>query len=179
MPFGISSAPEEFQRRLHEITAGLAGVEIIADDILIYGAGDTDEQASADHDQNLINLLQRAKENNLKKLKLRQKSVAYMGHLLTSQGLKPDPSKVEAVRKMAKLVNVNDVQRFIGFVNYLSRFLPRLSDLCEPLRRLTDNNAEWKWTKVHDEAVETIKHLISCAPIFAVLPTKRQSYHSM
>ena len=66
MPFGISSAPEEFRRRLHEITAGLAGVEVIADDILIYGAGDTDEQASADHDQNLINLLQRAKENNLK-----------------------------------------------------------------------------------------------------------------
>ena len=88
-----------------------------------------------------------------------------MGHLLTSQGLKPDPSKVEAVRKMPKLINVNDVQQFIGFVNYLSRFLPRLSDLCEPLRRLTDNNAEWKWTKVHDEAVETIKHLISCAPL--------------
>ena len=90
----------------------------IADDILIYGAGDTDEQASGDHDQNSISLLQRAKENNLKlnlkKLKLRQKSVAYMGHLLTSQGLKPDCSKVEAVRKMPKLVNVNDVQRFIG-----------------------------------------------------------------
>ena len=151
MTFGISSAPEKFQRQLHKITAGLAGVEVIADDILIYGAGDTDEQASSDHDQNLISLLQRAKENNLKfnlkKLKLRQKSVAYMGHLLTSQGLKPDPSKVEAVRKMPKLVNVNDMQRFIGFVNYLSRFLTRLSDLCEPLRRLTDNNAEWKWTK--------------------------------
>ena len=61
----------------------------LADDILIYGAGDTDERASADHDQNLVSLLQRAKENNmkfnLKKLKLRQKSVAYMGHLLTSQ----------------------------------------------------------------------------------------------
>ena len=122
------SPPEEFQRQLYEITAGLAGVEVIADDILIYGAGDTDKQASADHDQNLISLLQRAEENNLKfnlkKLKLRQKSVAYMEYLLTSQGLKPDPSKVEAVRKMPKLVNVNDVQRFIGFVNYLSRFLP-------------------------------------------------------
>ena len=66
---------------------------------------------------------------------------------------------------MPKLVNVNDVQRFIGFVNYLSRFLPRLSDLCKPLHRLTDNNAEWKWTKVHNGVVETIKHLISCAPL--------------
>ena len=101
MPFGISSAPEEFQRRFHEITAGLTGVEVIADDILIYGIGDTEEQASANHDQNMINLLERAKENNLKfnpkKLKLRQKSIAYMGHLLTTEGLKPDPSKVEAV----------------------------------------------------------------------------------
>ena len=71
-----------------QITAGLAGVKVIPNDILIYGAGDTDKQASADHDQNLISLLQRAKENNLKfnlkKLKLRQKSIICMGHLLTS-----------------------------------------------------------------------------------------------
>ena len=56
MCFGISSAPEEFQLRLHEITAGLTGVEVIADDILIYDIGDTEEQTSANHDQNTINL---------------------------------------------------------------------------------------------------------------------------
>ena len=169
MPFGISSAPEEFQRRLHEITAGLTGVEVIADDILIYGIGDIEEQASANHNQNMINLLERAKEINLKfnpkKLKLRQKSIAYMGHLLTTEGLKPHPSKVEAIQNMPELTNVNNVQSFIGFVNYLSRFLPKLSDICEPLRRLTDKNAEWLWTKVHNDAVETIKHLISREPL--------------
>ena len=57
---------------------------------------------------------------------------------------------------MPELTNVNDVQRFIGFVNHLSRFLPKLSDICEPLRRLTDKNAEWLWTKVHNDAVETL-----------------------
>ena len=169
MPFGISSAPEEFQRRLHEVTVGLTGVEVVADDILVYGVGDTDEQANANHDQNLLELLQRAQECNLKfnlkKLKLRKKSITYMGHLLTCDGLKPDPAKVEAVQNMPKLENVNDVQRFIGFVNYLSRFLPRLSDLCEPLRRLTDKNAEWHWTNAHNDAVEKIKHLISRAPV--------------
>ena len=147
MIFGISSASKEFQRQLHEITAGLTGVEVIADNILIYGIGNTKEQASANHDHNIINLLERAKENNLKfnpkKLKLRQKSIAYMGHLLTTEGLKPDPSKVEALQNMPELTNVNDVQRFIGFVNYLSRFLPKFSDICEPLRKLTDKNAEW------------------------------------
>jgi hypothetical protein len=45
MPFGISTAPEEFQRRLHEVFEGLSGVEVIADDILVYGSGYTEEQA--------------------------------------------------------------------------------------------------------------------------------------
>jgi len=69
--------------------------------------------------------------------------VTYMGHLLTCDGLKPDPAKVETVQNMPKLSSVNDVQYFIGFVNCLLCFLPRLLDLCEPLRRLTDKNAEW------------------------------------
>ena len=65
-----------------------------------------------------------------------------MGHLLTTEGSKPDPFNVEAIQNIPKLTNANDVQRFIGFVNYLSRFLPKLSDICEPLRRLTDKNAD-------------------------------------
>jgi len=79
MSFGILSALEEFQRRLYEVTVGLTGVEVIADDILVYGVGDTDEQANANHDQNLLNfIITHVRECNLKfnfkKLKLRQKS---------------------------------------------------------------------------------------------------------
>ena len=98
-------------------------------------------------------------------MKLRQKSIAYIGHLLATEGIKPDSSKVEAIQNMPELTNVNDVQRFIGFVNYLSHFLPKLSDICKPLRRLTDKNAEWLWTNVYNDAVETIKHLISREPL--------------
>lgn len=104
MPFGINTAPEEFQRRLHEVMEGLSGVEVIADDILVYGSGDTMEQATEDHDQNLVNVLERARQLGLKlnkqKLKLRRTEVAYMGHLLTSQGLQPDPKKIQAVVDM-------------------------------------------------------------------------------
>ena len=63
MPFGISSAPEEFQHRMHLIVEGLPGVAVIADDILVYGCG---SEYIADHDANLRRLLQRARENNLK-----------------------------------------------------------------------------------------------------------------
>ena len=59
MPFGISSAPEEFQRRLEETLEGLAHVEVIADDIIIYGVGDTEEEAQICHDQALLALLER------------------------------------------------------------------------------------------------------------------------
>ena len=62
MPFGISSAPEEWQRRMHEIREGLPGIEVIADDFLVIGAGETMAEAQRNHDENLKKFLQRAKE---------------------------------------------------------------------------------------------------------------------
>jgi len=70
-------------------------------------------------------------------MKLRQKEVPYMGHLLSSDGLKPDPAKVEAVTKMPRPEDVEGVQRLNGFVTYLAKFLPKLSEIMEPIRRLT------------------------------------------
>ena len=74
MPFGIKSAPEVFQRRMHEVVEGLQGVEVVADDFVVVGCGNADE-ATQNHDQNLDAFLQRCKERNLKlndkKLKLR------------------------------------------------------------------------------------------------------------
>jgi len=133
MPFGISSALEEFQRRQHEITEGLQEVYVIADDILVYGCGNTEAEAIVDHDKNLFNLLTRAREKNLEfnksKLKLKQKLVSYMGHLLTPEGVKADPAKVKAIVDMPVPHDVTSVQLLLGYVNYLSRFLPRLSHI--------------------------------------------------
>ena len=101
MPQGISSAPEEYQRRQNEAFAGLNGVEVILDDILCYGSGETMEDALKGHDSNLLNLLDRARSMNLKlnkkKLSLRLDHVTYMGHSFKSEGLRPDSMKVEAI----------------------------------------------------------------------------------
>ena len=141
MPFGISSAPEEYQRRQDQTVEGLPGVRSIIDDILIYGEGDTEEEAISDHDVKFRALMERCKERNLKlnkdKLSLKMKEVKFIGHLMTSKGLKPDPAKVRAILDMPKPTNVSGVRRIIGFVTYLSKFLPKLSDICEPLRKLT------------------------------------------
>ena len=169
MPFGISSAPEEFQHRQHEVLENLNGVDVIADDILVYGRGETYEEALADHDKNLKALLQRARDINLKfnkdKLQLRLSSVPYMGHLITAEGLEPDPRKTQAIQFMQKPKDQAAVQRYLGFVNYLSKFLPKLSTLCEPLRELTKKNADWVWSDKQDIAFETIKNLAIKAPV--------------
>ena len=62
--------------------------------------------------------------------------------------------------------DVASVRRFIGFTNYLSKFLPRLSDVCEPLRKLTLADVEWFWTNFHDSAVQQVKRLVTNAPVF-------------
>jgi len=66
MPFGISSAPEIWQQRMNQIVEGLAGVEVIADDFLICGFGDTYDEALANHDVNLKSFLNRACRRGLK-----------------------------------------------------------------------------------------------------------------
>ncbi len=103
MPFGLTVAPEIFQTRLHDAIADLLETFAIADDIFITGDGDTYDAAIIDHDQKTERLLHRCQERakclNLAKLRLRLQNVSYMSHLLTNEGLKPDPKKIEAIQK--------------------------------------------------------------------------------
>ena len=149
----------------------LPGVLCIADDILIYGTGEANEEATADHDKNLQSLLKRCLDHgivlSLEKMKLRLKEVPYMGHLLTSAGLKPDPAKVEAITKMAKPQDIEGVQRLNRFINYLAKFLPKLSDVMEPIRRLTRKDTQWQWSTEQDKAFQNMQKLVTEAPILS------------
>ena len=125
--------------------------------------------ATKDHDENLKNALQRASERNLElnkeKVKLRMTEVPYIGHLLTSEGIKPDPKKVEAVQKMPQPTDVPSVKRFLGMVNYLSKFLPNHSTITEPLRQLEAKGVEWHWDDNQQKAFDEVKTLITCHPV--------------
>ena len=169
LPFGISSAPEEFQRRQKEVLEGLDGIINIADDILIFGRGETYEEASRDHDENLLALLERAKERNLKlnpnKFRFKLKKVRFMGHMITEDGLVIDDSKVEAIGKMPVPENKKAVQRLLGMCNFLSKFLPKLSDTCAPLREVSSVNAEFSWSSPQQVAFQHIKDMITTTPV--------------
>ena len=169
MPFGISSAPEEWQRRLDQCFEGLENIQVIADDTILYGTGDSDEEAEKSHDAALTALLERCRREGLKlnpvKLKFKQTSVNYMGHTFSAQGLAADPEKVKAISDMEQPTDVQGVQRLLGVANYLSKFTPKLSTVCEPLRRLLDKEAAFDWLPQHEAAFTQIKQLITEAPV--------------
>ena len=178
LPFGIKTAPEVYQCRIHESLQGLSGIEDIVDDILCVGEGDTYESAVEDHDKNLIALLERCREKNIKlnpkKLQLRKQEVPYIGHLLTSDGLKPDPNKVKAIVEMPTPADKQSLQRLLGMITYLSKFLPNLSEVTKPLRRLLDKDVEWRWDDSHKEALNRVKHLITREPVLSYFDNAKE-----
>ncbi|KAK7901454.1 hypothetical protein WMY93_018223 [Mugilogobius chulae] len=133
LPFGVSVAPEVYQRKQHELLAGLEGIEPIADDILVVGCGDNDVEAEADHDTKLLALL--------------------------------NPEKVQAILDMPNPTDAKAVQRLVGFANYLAKFMPHLSSVCEPLRRLLDKDTPWHWLPKHDAAMQELKTLATTMPV--------------
>ena len=165
MPFGIASGPEEYQRQQHEFLDGLNGVINIADDICVYGCGDTKEEADIDYDRNLTQLLEKCNEHNLrlsaKKMQFKTSSVSFMGHRLTNKGVQPDPSKVAAITGMPTPADKAALQRFLGMCQYLSKFCQNLSQTVLPLRDLTRDDTEFRWSEVHKAAFNSAKTLIA------------------
>nr|XP_022296799.1 uncharacterized protein K02A2.6-like [Crassostrea virginica] len=170
MPFGISPAPEEFQRRMEEALEGLDGIKPIHDDILIYGCGDNDKEAEEDHDRKLKALLQRCLERNIKlnkeKMKLKVDSVTYLGFVISKDGLCIDPQKVKAIREMPTPKDKQGVQRLLGMTNFVQRFAPQLSEITAPLRSLLKSETHFRWDEdVHGKAFTDVKTVLSNTPV--------------
>ena len=169
MPFGICSAPEVFQRRIHELIEGLQGVEVVADDFVMVGCGNTLQDAVTDHDQNLGVFLQRCAARGLKlnsnKVQLRKQEVTFIGHMAMDKGFRADPAKVHAIFGMPRPVDVARVQHLLGMFQYLAKFLPHLSDITKPLRDLTHKEVEWVWDQPQQCAFNKLLEAITSTPV--------------
>ena len=167
LPFGICSAPEVFQRRMTDMVEGLKGVEVIADDFLIIGYGDTEEEASENHDNNVIQFLETCKKNNIKlnrnKIRWKKKEVQYSGHTTTSRGLKPGEGKISAIENMPTPEDKSGVRRILGMIQYLEKFLPRLANKTNRMRLLTKKSTKWNWGKSEDEEFKELKKIVAAS----------------
>lgn len=94
-------------------------------------------------------MLNRAREVNLRlnplKCRFQLNEVSYVGHVFTSDGLKADPSKTKAISEMPVPADVPALQRFLGMINYLGKFIPNYSQLTALLQQLTHKDTEWAW----------------------------------
>jgi len=168
LPFGISSAPEEFQMRLNTALEGLDGTFCIADDILVYGEGDTYEEAEKNHDQRFIAFMDRCHQKTIKlnpdKLQFKLREIKFMGNIVTDTGIRADPEKVMAITEMEAPTNKSALLRFIGMANYLSPYCKNLSSTIQPLRMLTHDGVPYSWSDEQQSAFVKAKALIANAP---------------
>ena len=164
LPFGISSAPEIFQRRMSKILHDMEGVICHMDDILIHAT------TQKIHDERVRAVLQRLRESGLtlnEKCEFSSSSMTFLGHVIDEKGIRADPSKVKGIVNFPEPSNVTELQRFLGMINQLSKFTPELASLSEPLRQLLKKNTVWIWGDPQQKSFETIKSRLCSTPALA------------
>ena len=173
LPFGISSAPEHFQRRMSSILEGLEGVVCLMDDILIYGP---DQET---HDQRVKAVLTRLAEHgatlNVEKCAFDKMSMPFLGQIVSNDGIRPDPQKVQAIKEMKSPQNVTEVRRFLGMANQLAKFSLPLVDHTKPLRELLEKDTAWTWDTPQQAAFEKVKEHLTTPSVLAHYDPNRET----
>lgn len=152
MPFGLANAPSSFQNYINDTLKGYLDEFCTAymDDILIFS------RSFEEHVEHVKKVLSRLKQSGLqidiKKCEFHQKSVKFLGLIITTEGIKMDPSKLQVIEDWETPKNVKDVQRFIGFINYYRRFIQNFGSIVIPLTDLTKKDNKFVWGPLQNEA---------------------------
>ena len=133
MPFGLANAPSSFQNFINDILHGMLDEFCTAyiDDILIYSNSKKKHQT---HIQKVLAVLQKARlQADIDKCEFHITKISYLGLIISIEGIRMDPKKVEAVQNWETLTCVRDVQAFIGFANFYRCFIRAFSDVVRPM----------------------------------------------
>lgn len=155
MPFGLTNAPATFQRLMDEFLEGLEEnyVQVYMDDIIVFS------RSIQEHREDLRKVLNKLKEFNLRvsrdKTQLARREVKFMGHILSEQGVRTDPSKVQAIKDLKAPRDVKELRGFLGLANYYRRFVGGFSGIGEPLTALTKKGA---WRPIEGDALESFEN---------------------
>lgn len=160
MPMGLKNSGRTFQRLMNMVLSGLIGEDcfVYLDDIVVYGKN------LLDHNEKMSRVLERLKHFNLKlqpeKCKFLRKEVIYLGHLITGNGIKPDPAKISCVENYPKLKTGKDVKSFLGLVGYYRRFIDNFATIAKPLTQLLRKNVPFNWSTKCQEAFDKLKEIL-------------------
>ena len=167
MPFGLCNAPATFQRLMQAVLAGMEWkfCFVYLDDILVCSR--TLEE-HLDHLQQVFNRLRKAGLTlKPKKCSFLQDQVIYLGHVISSKGIAPDPSKTQKVKDFPVPTDITKLKQFLGLASYYRRFIPGFAKLAHPLHSLTKKGADFYWSVECQRAFEKLKELLTQAPVLA------------
>ena len=160
MPFGLAGAPGTFQTIMNNVLFKYLDICAFAyiDDIIIYSS-DKDI-----HIKHLREVFQTLLENNLfvkiKKCSFMVTELLYLGHLISADGIAPDPEKINTLKKWPDILqNDTQVRQFLGIVNYCREFMgPEFSTIARPLHELTKKDINFTWKEEHTKAMRALIH---------------------
>eukprot|EP00731_Ephydatia_muelleri_P019301 Em0012g126a len=167
MPFGLCNAPATFQRLMDKVLSGLKWYSCLVyiDDIVVVG------DSFENHLYNLVGVLKRLREAGLKvkpsKCSLCQREVQYLGHVVSTEGISTDPTKVEAICNWPTPTCKQEIQRFLGLANYHWRFIKNFSSIAKPLQHLTEKNNMFHWNELCQSAFDELRRCLVSSPVLA------------
>lgn len=165
LPFGLKNAAASFQRLMEHVLRELKGkcCMVYIDDVVVYSKN---KQDHLQHLQQVFNCFHKAGLTlNLKKCNFIQKSLTFLGHVVSREGIKTDPTKVTAVSSFPIPQSLKEVQRFLGMAGWYHRFIPSFSEKAAPLHALKQKNSTWIWTDQCQQALDLIKQDLMQAPV--------------
>ena len=167
MPFGLRNAPATFQRLMDVVFSGLKwqGLLVYLDDIIIYSANA--ERHLLLLGQVLARLADAGLKLNPKKTTLVSREVNYLGHVVSAQGVRPDPKKITAVMQLSAPTSVREVRSFLGLAGYYRRFIDAFAAVAAPLYQLTKKGTPFVWEASHQAAFDSLKNRLCSAPILS------------
>lgn len=160
MSFGLSNSPSTYQRMVDKVLSGLQGEEIFIfmDDVIIYSA------TLEEHMRKLREVLQRFKKAGLilqtEKCHFLRRKIVYLGHVISEDGVQPDPDKIRAVKAFPVPKSKKNVKQFLGLVNYYRRFIPNMAKIAKPLNDTLKKSNQFKWTEECQFAFETLRDIL-------------------
>ena len=170
MPFGLKNAGATYQRAATTLFHDMMhrDVEVYVDDMIVKSRNRADHLAAL---QRFFNRIRRFRFRlNPKKCTFRVTSVKLLGHMVSEQGIEVDPDKIRAIFNMPAPTTKKEVRGFLGRLQYISRFIARLTDICEPIFRLLRKSQSTVWDDQCQRAFERIKEYLLSPPVL-VPPT--------
>jgi len=167
MPFGLTNAPATFQCLMERVLQGYIGNKCLLylDDVIVFGK--TFEEVY----DNLKAVLARFAKYNLKlkakKCELFKRKVAFLGHVVSEEGIQCDPKKIEKIKDLDAPTNRSGVRAILGLGNYYRRFIKDYGNIVAPLQRLTRKEVEFEWGDEEQAALDKLKEAFCSAPILA------------